>query len=411
MKKILIILIVLTCFTLKIKEAHASLYKELDFWTLHSAPIFPDEPIEGYYLARIDQSYIDELTAIKEITISPDMYVPLDTINDDYKLLYIDYQNQPAFFTIIKIEFSSLCVHIRNNDGEYLYSKDYPYDTEPIISGENITTFLSDNYSISTLIENIKAYDYKDGDISYKLTVIHDTYTKDRTEGTKEVTVQVKDSNSNQASKTFEIYVIDDKDPLITSNPIYVSDTYLLTEEIIKESIIATDYLGESFDVNIDCTTYTKNSTIQNTYQFTISGIDQFGREITSTEDIIVLKSDYSFYSLNKKSLSFNTYIDFKENDFLYFFNIFNEINILNHNIEVYQETNDSYNVFYEIESSDGFEEFRMNYSFENINQITNQDPTSNISIAIKIICIILITSTISFHLITFVLQKKKLFK
>lgn len=431
MKKILIMLGVITSLLITTNnDTHAStsLYSNAemeDTWELHykSETLRLDNNIaghiykSGWYLFNFDFSqYLEQCESqFNEITIYDDMYTP--QLNDDVelKMFYVEYE-------IELNPWGSMVIGNAINDALYFssgeticyYSSVYPKDTvAPVFETNDVYTYTTQRESINDIKNRIYAYDKKDGDVSHNIAIIKESYSHDKNEGIKEVDLQVNDAAGNIAYHTVKIHVIDDYTSIITACSIYTTTSNPLTNEFILKEIEAYDYLGNSFDVTIISNEYENNTTKSGVYEIVVSGVDQFNDYYEQTFDITVYNCNHQFYSYDQKTLYFEEFYAFTNEELIDLLNVvtFNryEYVIALVDSKISQIPGEHY-VFYELHNVASIEEVRLSICFANANAIPQVTVENTFNISNYITTLVTATVLILFtlHMISHAIEKRK---
>lgn len=118
---------------------------------------------------------------------------------------------------------------------------------------EKYTTNINNPIDLKLILNQITAYDERDGSLTNKIVTEFDSYNSNKEKlGTYTVMLSVTDSSNNKSSITFYIEIIDTSAPIIEGTSEYVS--YLsnpLTLETIQNNLIVKDNVDENLESQI----------------------------------------------------------------------------------------------------------------------------------------------------------------
>lgn len=410
MKKILVTLLVVitTLFYVHHAEAQTN-YTGDGEWTRHTSisTLMYKEPDssdnvqnfnKGYYIFNTEISNVplELLSPFEKMDKTQNMHLPLMSSTTNYQMLYLDeifYMNY-NYYTIAS-EFFSTMTAISNDDLFCFYSE-YPHDTvAPVFITKEITTFTSQNKTVHDLIDEIIAYDYTSGDVSDNIAIVKDDYTHDKTPGVKYITLQVNDEVGNVCTDIIKIIIIDDNSPTITAKPMFVSNTYKLSEELILESINAYDHLGNKIEVAITNESYFENYELSSEYTITVEGIDQFNNQVSIEQSIYVVNSNIPFYTYDCDTIIFDEYIELNDQQLLSLLAIATpeELNYLTYKLDSrITNTIGEYYVFFELYTEDSIIEKKLIIQFNAASNSSSNDIIDEINQQNYLITTILIS-------------------
>lgn len=371
----------------------------------------------GWYLFNFDLSSIhdDHPARFIKVDFESDMYIPELQSGFEPTLYYVEEYGQLASTLKTSYEYA-INTAASKLDGipVCFFSEVYPYDTQPPkFLTNSVDTYLSQRETINDIKSRIYAYDLNDKDVSHNIAIIKENYSHDKTDGIKEVDLQVNDNAGNISYHTVFINVIDDNISTISSKNIFTTTSSILSEQLIIDNINAYDYLGNEFDVTIISDDYFDNATKSGIYFVTVFGVDQFGDEVEHTLEITVYNSEYDFYTFDKKTLYFDEYVNFTDKQLLELLDIITYFEI-NYLIGVVDsriiETSGEHYVFYELYDGTEITEMRLTISFDSANITTNiqEDTTINISEYITTFISSTILILLIIHIINHALEKRK---
>lgn len=394
MKKILVTLVVGIITLLNVNQTNAqTIYTGDGLWTRHTSmsklmyedPSLNAQPVnfkQGYYIFNTDISNVPSLTLspFERIEAAQNMHLPLISSTTNYQLLYLDntYEMNSSYYATTKSFFDTM-IGI-NNDDLFCFYSEYPYDTvAPFFITKELTTYTSQNKTIHELLDEIVAYDFTNGDVSGNIAIIKDDYTYDKSPGVKYITLQVNDVSGNVCTDTIKIIIIDDNSPTITAKPMFVSNSYKLSEELILNSINAYDHLGNKIDVEITKESYFENHETSSEYTITVEGVDQFNNHVSIEQKIYVVNSDIPFYTYDCDTLVFDEYIDLNDKQLLLLLEIATpeSLDYLTYRIDSrITDTIGEYYVFYELYTENDILEKKLIIQF---NASSNSSSTETI--------------------------------
>lgn len=394
MKKILVTLVVGIITLLNVNQTNAqTIYTGDGLWTRHTSmsklmyedPSLNAQPVnfkQGYYIFNTDISNVPSLTLspFERIEAAQNMHLPLISSTTNYQLLYLDntYEMNSSYYATTKSFFDTM-IGI-NNDDLFCFYSEYPYDTvAPFFITKELTTYTSQNKTIHELLDEIVAYDFTNGDVSGNIAIIKDDYTYDKSPGVKYITLQVNDVSGNVCTDTIKIIIIDDNSPTITAKPMFVSNSYKLSEELILNSINAYDNLGNKIDVEITKESYFENHETSSEYTITVEGVDQFNNHVSIEQKIYVVNSDIPFYTYDCDTLVFDEYIDLNDKQLLLLLEIATpeSLDYLTYRIDSrITDTIGEYYVFYELYTENDILEKKLIIQF---NASSNSSSTETI--------------------------------
>lgn len=260
------------------------------YYELKREPIFTTNmPTIKYHK---ESKYIDSLTKCELIN--------LEIIFND---LYLT-PAQVADFSYEEIMFSNE-IHFENaklkENGTILKGLSTNSDEEPpIISGyeEKYTSNVNNPIDLSMLVSYFSAHDNFDGNISNKIELKYEEYTKNTNNpGIYAIILGVEDSSSNYTTITFYIEVIDTTPPLIEGENSFTS---LLSTPITIEDIQNNLKVIDNVDENLNsqlfvCNdTYTPNKKKIGTYSVYFCVYDSSNNLSNEFKVNILVKDDIS---------------------------------------------------------------------------------------------------------------------
>ncbi len=332
---------------------------------------------EGWYIFNFDFLPTYELfnANFKLYEIQDDMHIPTLDYELAPLLLHIDQMGGAGLEAsmLYRSKFYEM-TDLQKGKPICFYSKEYPVDTVPpeILTTE-LKTYATHNESITDIIKRIIAVDSKDGVVSNNVAIIKETYTQDKTPGIKELYIQVHDAAGNVTTGKIDIIVVDDFYSTIIVNTIYTANTHQLTEEYILSTIVATDFYGRNFDIEIKDENYFENSKVSGEYTITVIGTDLFEDINEETFNIIVFNSNIPFYTHDIKTLYLSEYFDLSNEDLLFMLNIISdeELHYTSYKISsLIKREQGSHYVFFELYAEDYYEEIKLTIHFENVEEI-----------------------------------------
>ncbi len=394
MKKLIVILTLLFTTTLYAQKSEAKIIlRDLDFWELESFPyVLYDDELRidvirnGYYLIPTKQSKVIEYMGeiFKPMDFPSNCYIPFYyDLSDNISLFYVsentiftdnEWNDMQDLAYEISFELETLVYDRYIYDYYHFYCKEIPYDSPPFFDDINeITVQLSHNLSLSSIVSSIKAYDYKDGDVSNNIKIKSENYSINKHNGgVYYVTLEVSDSSGNLTTKTYDIIVIDDLDPTISGySTLIISKTYELDIFDIKQNINAYSYKGESLPIFILDDNYSINKNTPGLYDVIFYAIDSNNREVYHTIKINVIDYEIPFYTYDFSKVTM------LENKNITSFILIDILKLIK-NIEDYFEievdsrieenTKGKYDVFYELYDYNGdvIENIRIVFIFLN---------------------------------------------
>lgn len=232
---------------------------------------------------------------------------------------YSDNQHVIGSYDIIlsvrdsSYNFSKLTINITNVD-----------TTSPIISGINFYEIsCEDNLTLEEIISNVSAYDNYDQEISEKIEVVSDNYSRNKGKlGTFKVVLGVSDSSNNLSYFDVNIKISDNQPPVILGpQTIRKSIQEVLTLDDIKSYFIAIDnYDGNiTNQIAIDYDEYSHNMHRYGMHEicFVVSdssgNIQYFSTYIENIDDIapvFVIDQTMINLTLNNKPIQINEVIN-----------------------------------------------------------------------------------------------------
>lgn len=329
MKKFIIIIILLLSFNITTADAKIIL-RDLDCWNIHDFvqlknedPYYGDIVVPGYYLMPFSESLVKEYMGdiFKKVEMEDDIYIPFYyDLSDTFTLFHVEegvyfsfdsYNNFQDLASSPNLNFDPIYHNNIKYDFYLFHSLTYPKDSSPyFVTDSEITVYLSHNYSLQSILKSIKAYDYKDGDVTSNIEVYSENYSANRfTEGKYSITLFVTDSLNNKTYKTFNVTVLDDLDPIILGEDLLIiSSSYELEISEIKQNIQASNYKGEDLTILVEKDDYTANKTLPGIYEVVFSSIDENNRKVSHTTmvNVIDTKNDFYTYDCSNIILEYN---------------------------------------------------------------------------------------------------------
>ncbi len=142
----------------------------------------------------------------------------------------------------------------------------------PYFSGykEKYTTNINSPIDLKLILNQITAYDQRDGNLTSKISIDFDNYNENKQSlGTYTIMLSVVDSSNNKASITFYIEIIDTTPPIIEGKNEY--DSYLsniLSLQTIQSNLIVIDNVDKNLESQLYVCedNYSMNKKILGTY-------------------------------------------------------------------------------------------------------------------------------------------------
>ncbi len=193
--------------------------------------------------------------------------------------------------------------------GEKLITVEIRYNQVPQIEAENITIY-EDEYSNAVLTERLKrhasAYDFEDGDLSSQVRIVAnnvDTHTP----GNYEVTYQVTDSQGAVGTKTIDVTVLENYQPilqLLVSNKRFIEGEYTQSEweeQLRMEGVSAHDREDHDLTDQIQIISDNTNPLKRGNYEVVYTVSDRFGKSATKTAKVTVEPNEAPIIYANDK--------------------------------------------------------------------------------------------------------------
>ena len=193
--------------------------------------------------------------------------------------------------------------------GEKLVTVEIRYNQVPQIEAENITIY-EDEYSNAVLTERLKrhasAYDFEDGDLSSQVRIVAnnvDTHTP----GNYEVTYQVTDSQGAVGTKTIDVTVLENYQPilqLLVSNKRFIEGEYTQSEweeQLRMEGVSAHDREDHDLTDQIQIISDNTNPLKRGNYEVVYTVSDRFGKSATKTAKVTVEPNEAPIIYANDK--------------------------------------------------------------------------------------------------------------
>jgi len=193
-------------------------------------------------------TYIDSMTKCELINIKIDN----DSNQTTHKATVLDYSNEH----ITIAEWEHFYQAKISKDKSIIKGLSTRYDEEPpTINGykDKYITNIDAPISLNLLMASITAYDNLDGNITDKIKIEYNEYSKniDKT-GTYPIIISVEDNAKNKATITIHIQIIDTTPPAIEGKNTYTSFmSSPLNLDEIKNNLIATDNTNEDLTSQI----------------------------------------------------------------------------------------------------------------------------------------------------------------
>ncbi len=244
-----------------------------------------------------EETYIDSLTKCENIKVT--------IVAPDYPLgnsLLVDYSK--TSYTISNEDIFLNAKFNTNNSIIKGYSKILD-EEPPIFKGykEKYTTNINNPLDLNIILNNIHAYDEREGNLTKNIVIEYDDYSNNKTLGTHLIILSVKDSANNKNSLNISIEIIDNSPPIIEGKNNFIS--YLsspLTIEAIQEQLTVKDNVNTNLESQLyPCTdnysinknnvgfyslyfcVYDFSSNLSNPYQVTIEVKDDIPPIIEGT--------------------------------------------------------------------------------------------------------------------------------
>lgn len=316
----------------------------------------------GYYLfctSKSDSKFLEDYT-FRYIDIDPNLKLPFVTYEDDELSLYYlreSFEGNNHFINMFDdLVDISYYLHSGVEFSNFHYTKYYDYTLhipEFTETKDKFTLYLSETKTIPYLIQDFKAYDIIDGYLdSSNMKIISDNYTENMDkQGIYEVTIEVENSVGNTKDYSFEIEVINNTFPTITSpSEFYITSSFNMDYKYLYKNVEARDFQGKPLDVTL----------VDNEYQFTTNPgnykidfvtADEQNQQTSISSVVNVLNSTLPFYTNDKTNVIFELYRELTEIeliDILLTLNPNLEYNVINVNSEIKEGVGYNY-VFYEI--------------------------------------------------------------
>ena len=193
--------------------------------------------------------------------------------------------------------------------GEKLITVEIRYNQAPQIEAENITIY-EDVFTNAVLTERLKrhasAYDFEDGDLSSQVRIVAnnvDTHTP----GNYEVTYQVTDSQGAVGTKTIDVTVLENYQPilqLLVSNKRFIEGEYTQSEweeQLRMEGVSAHDREDHDLTDQIQIISDNTNPLKRGNYEVVYTVSDRFGKSATKTAKVTVEPNEAPIIYANDK--------------------------------------------------------------------------------------------------------------
>ncbi|MBQ8892095.1 MAG: DUF5011 domain-containing protein [Bacilli bacterium] len=197
--------------------------------------------------------------------------------------------------------------NVSTSVGSLEYTLNNIGDKEPVINASDITLLINSEFNP---VENVKANDEEDGDITSNVKVISNNVNTSKI-GTYEVTYQVTDSKNHNISKTIKVYVVDFNygDPLFYFESLkHVSDTKFEVKGFIGVK-------GMNNTNTYHTIAFINEQDITDIYEFELEDYSDYPFEMSSLDD--TTKYNYSkgwfkgTVDLNKENIPEGNYYVF----------------------------------------------------------------------------------------------------
>ncbi|HQC75064.1 MAG TPA: hypothetical protein PLW60_06035, partial [Bacilli bacterium] len=179
-----------------------------------------------------------------------------------------------------------------NNVGTYTVSVVVQDGTPPVFSGpQSINKGNNTTITLASIISQISAFDSVDGNVSSKIVVESDNYSRNSNRvGSWEIELSCQDNLLNTSYYTITVNVTDVVHPLFMINQqvitIELSDNHLGVQDFIKV-LVKTKAISEEAVVSVIADEYSDNKNTPGTYKIILGvGDDQMDLEVNVIEGL-----------------------------------------------------------------------------------------------------------------------------